>query len=203
MKPTAYELATYKGRQIDESKSPDYCGSWSIEIHCSQVRDPESWVHSSIKRWEKLGGWGAPETTVSNKAMGNSVKRWNAPRGTTISEAANGELVLATDYERLEQECARLRAELSACKERPGGCGYWREAARARETDRDVALKQVEALRKHIDEAQKSQTANVFLALAGEIAGLRSLLARCQEHLDPHRDAVLWGAVWEVLKVKP
>lgn len=61
MKPTEYELATHKGRKIDESRDPSYCGSCSIEIHCSQVRDPKSWVHSSIKTWARLGGWIAPE----------------------------------------------------------------------------------------------------------------------------------------------
>lgn len=61
---TEYELATHKGRQIDESKSPDYCGSCSIELHASQLKDKASWVHSSIKRWEQLGGWVDPATPV-------------------------------------------------------------------------------------------------------------------------------------------
>lgn len=29
------------------------------------------------------------------------------------------------------------------------------------------------------------------------------LLAQCQEHLHPHRDAVLWGAVVEALRCAP
>lgn len=61
IKPSEYELATHKGRQADESDSPGYCGSCSIEIHCAQVRDPKSWVHSSLKLWEILGGWATNE----------------------------------------------------------------------------------------------------------------------------------------------
>jgi len=48
----------------------------------------------------------------------------------------------------LEGERAKLRAELSACKDSPGGCGYWREAAKLREAERDALLAEVEALRK-------------------------------------------------------
>lgn len=31
----------------------------------------------------------------------------------------------------------------------------------------------------------------------------RRVLGKCQEMLDPHRDAVLWGEVCDALKVKP
>ena len=40
----------------------------------------------------------------------DGVPQWNAPRGTTIAEAAAGEFVLASDYDRLEQECERLKS---------------------------------------------------------------------------------------------
>lgn len=48
--------------------------------------------------------------------MTEPVKRWNAPRGTTISTAENGEYVLSADYARLEQECERLRQALVHAK---------------------------------------------------------------------------------------
>jgi len=62
---TPYELATYKGRQIDESSSPGYCGGFSVEVHCSQLSDPTSWVHSRVKQWELLGGWPTPALHVA------------------------------------------------------------------------------------------------------------------------------------------
>lgn len=53
--PTNYELITHRGRQIAESKMPGYCGSCDIETHCAQVRDPKSWVQSSLPLWAMLG----------------------------------------------------------------------------------------------------------------------------------------------------
>lgn len=44
--------------------------------------------------------------------------------------------------------------------------------------------------------------ATVSARLAEHDAALE-LLCRCQEHLDPHRDAVLWGDLCAVLQVKP
>ena len=42
--PTQYEIDSHKWRKNSESKSPDYCGSCSLELHTEQVRDPDSWV---------------------------------------------------------------------------------------------------------------------------------------------------------------
>jgi len=39
------------------------------------------------------------------------VKKWHMPRGTSVSEGEDGEFVLASDYDALETECKRLRAE--------------------------------------------------------------------------------------------
>jgi hypothetical protein len=53
MKKISFERATYKGRQIEDSKylGPGYMGSGSFESHCEQLSDPTSWVHSSTNRW--------------------------------------------------------------------------------------------------------------------------------------------------------
>ncbi|BAK89735.1 hypothetical protein [Pseudomonas aeruginosa] len=47
----------------------------------------------------------------------------------------------------LLDEIDRLSDELSACTEHPGGCGYWREAAKRRAEERDRLRAQNEALR--------------------------------------------------------
>ncbi|MBN0481109.1 hypothetical protein JTM48_35600, partial [Pseudomonas aeruginosa] len=39
-------------------------------------------------------------------------------------------LALLDEIDRLKAENERLLDELSACTEHPGGCGYWREAAK-------------------------------------------------------------------------
>lgn len=44
-------------------------------------------------------------------------------------------------------ENERLIGDLSACTEAPGGCGYWREAAKQRETERDQLRAEMEERR--------------------------------------------------------
>ncbi|MGA4815919.1 hypothetical protein ACPA9J_15605 [Pseudomonas aeruginosa] len=56
--------------------------------------------------------------------------------------AANPKTVLA-----LLDEIDGLNDELSACTEHPGGCGYWREAAKRRAEERDRLRAQNDALR--------------------------------------------------------
>ncbi|HBN8067655.1 TPA: hypothetical protein L3769_004942 [Pseudomonas aeruginosa] len=51
------------------------------------------------------------------------------------------------DRDRLKAENERLLDELSACTEHPGGCGYWREAAKRRAEDRDRLKAENDALR--------------------------------------------------------
>ncbi|WGY37364.1 hypothetical protein [Pseudomonas aeruginosa] len=43
-----------------------------------------------------------------------------------------------------------LSEELSACTEHPGGCGYWREAAKRRTEERDQFKEENEALRESL-----------------------------------------------------
>lgn len=48
----------------------------------------------------------------------------------------------------LAAECERVNEELSACKEGPGTCGYWRETARAHLAEIEELKGENEALRK-------------------------------------------------------
>ncbi|EOG8251987.1 ead/Ea22-like family protein [Pseudomonas aeruginosa] len=59
-----------------------------------------------------------------------------------FDSAANPKTILA-----LLDEIDGLSDELSACTEHPGGCGYWREAAKRRAEERDRLRAQNEALR--------------------------------------------------------
>ncbi len=56
-------------------------------------------------------------------------------------------LALLDEIDRLKAENERLLDELSACTEHPGGCGYWREAAKRRAEERDRLKAENEALR--------------------------------------------------------
>ncbi len=55
-KPTKYEQLTYEGRKIcqREELQGGYCGSGPISIHIAQMRNPDSWVHTSKARWERV-----------------------------------------------------------------------------------------------------------------------------------------------------
>ncbi|ENC9823538.1 hypothetical protein [Pseudomonas aeruginosa] len=54
------------------------------------------------------------------------------------------------ERDRLKAENERLLDELSACTEHPGGCGYWREAAKRRAEERDRLKAENEALRESL-----------------------------------------------------
>ncbi|MDU0699500.1 hypothetical protein Q8W87_05325 [Pseudomonas aeruginosa] len=58
-----------------------------------------------------------------------------------FDSAANPKTILA-----LLDEIDGLSDELSACTEHPGGCGYWREAAKRRAEERDRLRAENEAL---------------------------------------------------------
>ncbi|HGK5869253.1 hypothetical protein [Pseudomonas aeruginosa] len=59
-----------------------------------------------------------------------------------FDSAANPKAILA-----LLDQIDGLSDELSACTEHPGGCGYWREAAKRRAEERDRLRAQNDALR--------------------------------------------------------
>ncbi|NNB83267.1 hypothetical protein [Pseudomonas aeruginosa] len=77
----------------------------------------------------------------------------------------------------LLDEIDRLSDELSACTEHPGGCGYWREAAKRRTEERDQFKEENEALREglqaliHISDATGWEDHT-----CGEIAKARAAL---------------------------
>lgn len=75
------------------------------------------------------------------------------------SVMADAEFLCATDPKTilaLLDQIDGLSEELSACTEHPGGCGYWREAAKRRAEERDRLKAENEALRKIISECAKA-----------------------------------------------
>lgn len=69
--------------------------------------------------------------------------------------------VLDEKCDRLKAENERLLDELSACTEHPGGCGYWREAAKRRAEERDRLRAQNEALRGALQAVQAEIDGNL------------------------------------------
>ncbi|WP_058565498.1 hypothetical protein [Pseudomonas aeruginosa] len=73
-----------------------------------------------------------------------------------FDSAANPKTILA-----LLDEIDRLSDELSACTEHPGGCGYWREAAKRRAEERDRLRAQNDALRGALHAVQAEVDGNL------------------------------------------
>lgn len=79
MRPTEYEIQTYEGRNIcgaAELKG-GYMGCGSLENHVAQMRDPDSWVHSSKDRWlkayKRVNGGSLPDFLGKPLAVGDQV----------------------------------------------------------------------------------------------------------------------------------
>ncbi|HEQ0048801.1 TPA: hypothetical protein VDW61_006290 [Pseudomonas aeruginosa] len=73
-----------------------------------------------------------------------------------FDSAANPKTILA-----LLDEIDRLSDELSACTEHPGGCGYWREAAKRRAEERDRLKAENDALRGALHAVQAEVDGNL------------------------------------------
>ncbi|MDP5770626.1 ead/Ea22-like family protein [Pseudomonas aeruginosa] len=78
------------------------------------------------------------ENPASTRLEMNEQRRVNAE----FIAAANPQAILA-----LLDQIDGLSEELSACTEHPGGCGYWREAAKRRAEERDQLRAENEHLR--------------------------------------------------------
>ncbi|ERX36499.1 hypothetical protein Q009_02904, partial [Pseudomonas aeruginosa U2504] len=70
-------------------------------------------------------------------------------------------LALLDEIDRLKAENESLLDELSACTEHPGGCGYWREAAKRRAEERDRLRAQNDALRGALHAVQAEVDGNL------------------------------------------
>ncbi|MCW3875225.1 ead/Ea22-like family protein [Pseudomonas aeruginosa] len=111
--------------------------------------------------------------------------------------AANPKTILA-----LLDEIDGLSEELSACTEHPGGCGYWREAAKRRAEERDRLRAQNEALRGALQAVEAEVDGNLrplTRDLVNMVSGLKNgshpndIYEHCDE-IERIIDAALEGA---------
>lgn len=106
----------------------------------------------------------------------SEVKRYDAPKLRAFDEKAQGFCVVEySDYKALQLECDELARQLALALKVPS----------------------VAAMHVYLD----TECAKQNVQLAAERDEARRVLGKCQEMLDPHRDAVLWGEVVRALGV--
>ncbi|MBG6482535.1 hypothetical protein I5I37_15445 [Pseudomonas aeruginosa] len=121
-----------------------------------------------------------------------------------FDSATNPQAILALldEIDRLKAEKESLLDELSACTEHPGGCGYWREAAKRRTEERDQLKAENEALRGALHAVQAEVDGNLrplTRDLVNMVSGLNNgthpndIYEHCDE-IDRVIDAALEGA---------
>ncbi|HBO6210613.1 TPA: ead/Ea22-like family protein [Pseudomonas aeruginosa] len=129
-------------RRVAEAATP---GPWSCNRHWAIVGGP-------ILEFTN----GAAQQQIA-MACGQSWMRDDELRNNAEFIAANNpKTVLA-----LLDEIDGLSDELSACTEHPGGCGYWREAAKRRAEERDRLRAQNDALRGALHAVQAEVDGNL------------------------------------------
>lgn len=129
-------------RRVAEAATP---GPWSCNRHWAIVGGP-------ILEFTN----GAAQQQIA-MACGQSWMRDDELRNNAEFIAANNpKTVLA-----LLDEIDGLSDELSACTEHPGGCGYWREAAKRRAEERDRLRAQNDALRGALQAVQAEVDGNL------------------------------------------
>ncbi|MGD8148112.1 ead/Ea22-like family protein [Pseudomonas aeruginosa] len=123
--------------------------------------------HAELRRLAKAatpGPWeyqaplkilAADRTSIVLIALSHASYREDDANSRLIA-AANPKTILA-----LLDEIDRLSDELSACTEHPGGCGYWREAAKRRAEERDRLRAQNDALRGALHAVQAEVDGNL------------------------------------------
>ncbi|HFH2906914.1 ead/Ea22-like family protein [Pseudomonas aeruginosa] len=115
------------------------------------------------------------ETVIGNEGFYSDLEQDKA--NAKFCAAANPKTILA-----LLDEIDRLSDELSACTEHPGGCGYWREAAKRRAEERDQIKAEVERFKEANREISETNTRrrdeNVRLKAENEalLLGMRAIL---------------------------
>ncbi|MBG6882065.1 ead/Ea22-like family protein [Pseudomonas aeruginosa] len=113
--------------------------------------------HAELRRLAELASGGNWYGEDSQVLVGkHAIAYCNHKVDVQFIGEANPKTILA-----LLDEIDRLNDELSACTEHPGGCGYWREAAKRRAEERDRLRAQNDALRGALHAVQAEVDGNL------------------------------------------
>ncbi|MHC9290513.1 ead/Ea22-like family protein [Pseudomonas aeruginosa] len=136
-------------RRVAEAATP---GPWSCNRHWAIVGGPTlEFTNGAAQQQIAMACW---QSWMREEELRNNAAFMAAANPKTI-------LALLDEIDRLKAENERLLDELSACTEHPGGCGYWREAAKRRAEDRDRLKAQNDALRGALHAVQAEVDGNL------------------------------------------
>ncbi len=129
-------------RRLAEAATP---GPWSCNRHWAIVGGPTlEFTNGAAQQQIAMACW---QSWMHEEELRNNA---------AFMAAANPKTVLA-----LLDQIDGLSEELSACTEHPGGCGYWREAAKRRAEERDRLRAQNDALRGALHAVQAEVDGNL------------------------------------------
>ncbi|EPM9935974.1 ead/Ea22-like family protein [Pseudomonas aeruginosa] len=129
-------------RRVAKAATP---GPWSCNRHWAIVGGPTlEFTNGAAQQQIAMACW---QSWMHEEELRNNAE---------FIAANNPKTVLA-----LLDEIDGLSDELSACTEHPGGCGYWREAAKRRAEERDRLRAQNDALRGALHAVQAEVDGNL------------------------------------------
>ncbi len=136
-------------RRLAKAATP---GPWSCNRHWAIVGGPTlEFTNGAAQQQIAMACW---QSWMHEEELRNNAAFIASANPKTI-------LALLDEIDRLKAENERLLDELSACTEHPGGCGYWREAAKRRAEDRDRLKAQNDALRGALHAVQAEVDGNL------------------------------------------
>ncbi|MDI3902515.1 ead/Ea22-like family protein [Pseudomonas aeruginosa] len=129
-------------RRVAKAATP---GPWSCNRHWAIVGGPTlEFTNGAAQQQIAMACW---QSWMHEEELRNNAE---------FIASANPNTVLA-----LLDQIDGLSEELSACTEHPGGCGYWREAAKRRAEERDRLRAQNDALRGALHAVQAEVDGNL------------------------------------------
>ncbi|EQB2516138.1 ead/Ea22-like family protein [Pseudomonas aeruginosa] len=129
-------------RRLAKAATP---GPWSCNRHWAIVGGPTlEFTNGAAQQQIAMACW---QSWMHEEELRNNA---------AFIASANPKTILA-----LLDEIDGMNDELSACTEHPGGCGYWREAAKRRAEERDRLRAQNDALRGALHAVQAEVDGNI------------------------------------------
>jgi hypothetical protein len=190
--PSQRERDLYEMRRYSESKDPSYCGSCSIDVHVAQLRNPESWVQSGKKLWQRDWEEKLQREQMAKLKIPSDLGKCQLmilaltsqlEEQTAINTLLEGEMKSTAQGERAaDKEVERLLHELRVIDH------HWHRRFREQADDWDLRTR---VIRKQLDE---------MVVLSAKIQPLVPVMVRCgkSQVFEDKPPMISIGCTWPV-----